>query len=78
MLVKFKKLIFKYLKNMKTCAPRGATGIGCKCYLVQLVMGSTVFHRSMFSSENTLKLIFLNVLAGLLLIQFIGDIKTIL
>ena len=45
MLIKFQKIIFKYLKNMKTCAPTGAAGIGCKCYRVQLVIGSTVFPR---------------------------------
>ena len=45
MLIKFQKIIFKYLKNMKTCAPTGATVIGCKCYWVQLVLGATVFHR---------------------------------
>ena len=45
MLIKFQKIIFKYLKNMKTCAPTGATVIGCKCYRVQLVLGATVFHR---------------------------------
>ena len=44
MLIKFQKILFKYLKNMKTCAPTGAAGIGCKCYRVQLVIGSTVFH----------------------------------
>ena len=45
MLKKFQKIIFKYLKNMKTCAPTGAAGIGCKCYRVQLVIGSTGFHQ---------------------------------
>ena len=46
MLKKNQKIVFKYLKNMKTCAPTGATVIGCKCYWVQLVLGATVFHRS--------------------------------
>jgi len=41
---KFQKINSKYLKNMKTCAPTGATVIGCKCYWVQLVLGATVFH----------------------------------
>ena len=45
MLKKFQKIIFKYLKNMKTCAPTGATVIGCKCYQVQLELGASVFHR---------------------------------
>ena len=44
MLIKFQKIIIEYLKNMKTCAPTGATVIGCKCYCVQLVLGATVFH----------------------------------
>ena len=44
MLKKNQKIVFKYLKNMKTCAPTGATVIGCKCYWVQLVLGATVFH----------------------------------
>ena len=42
--IKFQKRILKYLKNMKTCAPTGAAGIGCKWYRVQLVIGSTGFH----------------------------------
>ena len=45
MLKKIQKIVFKYLKNMKTCAPTGATVIGCKCYWVQLVLGATVFHQ---------------------------------
>ena len=44
MLKKFQKIIFRYLKNMKASAHTGATVIGCKCYRVQLVLGSTVFH----------------------------------
>ena len=44
MLIKFQKVIFKYLKNMKTCAPTGATVIRWKCYWVQLVLGATVIH----------------------------------
>ena len=45
---KFEKIIFRYLKNIKTCAPTGATVIGCKCYRAQLVLGATVFHKLTF------------------------------
>ena len=55
MLKKIQKIIFKYLKNMKTCAPTGATVIGCKCYQVQLVLGSTVFHRKIRHCEFCLE-----------------------
>ena len=37
---------------MKTCAPTGAAGIGCKCYRVQLVIGSTVFHQLIYACDN--------------------------
>ena len=55
MLKKFQKIIFKYLKNMKTCAPTGATVIGCKCYRVQLVLGATVFHRIRYEESKYAK-----------------------
>ena len=55
MLIKFQKVILEYLKNMKTYAPRGATVIRCKCYPVQLVLGSTVFHRYNVSSPKVYK-----------------------
>ena len=46
--IKFQKRILKYLKNMKTCAPTGAAGIGCKWYRVQLVIGPTGFHHLLY------------------------------
>ena len=55
MLKKIQKIVFKYLKNMKTCAPTGATVIGFKCYRGQLVLGSTVFHRYNVSSPKVYK-----------------------
>ena len=36
---------------MKTCAPTGATVIGCKCYWVLLVLGATVFHHFFFKKD---------------------------
>ena len=39
----------------KTCAPTGATVIGCKCYQVQLVIGSTVFHPKNLGKKKWVK-----------------------